>query len=456
MANTTNAAALQGDVLAYLDETVLPIAQRRLTVHHFGEVKRIPKGRGNTYTATRYNRLPIPFAPLSEGVPSPNNLLTIQTVAGTAQQWGGQVTITDVAELTIFHDPFQQAKRMIAYQIAECFERNDFLVLQGATQQNFVNLRGSIGNLVAGDVLDPYTIIRTQAALDDIGAPYFDAPTEPDIEMSVRAGSGAKASSDPHSNEHYVAVGRGLVLADLRQNATVVNAWSYSDINRLYNNEVGEWSGIRFCRSNLVPSRTGFANNANGLTYTPGTGSGGTLATNTYYVVVTGSDTQNQYESRVYAVSGAQSVTGPTGNITIVTPNISGFTFNAYIGVNNTSPYNLATSVSGPTTGPMTGQAVQLPPNTSVILTGIGLGQVPPAAPAAGVTVYPTFVFGQGAFAVLELEDIEYAYLNRPEKADPQNQLRVVSWKAFNGAMILNPNFMALMWSASAFSPTFG
>src|SRR5215471_4241557 len=111
----TNAAALQGDVLAYLDKEVLPIAQRRLVVHQFGEKKRIPKGRGNTWSATRYQRLPLPNAPVAEGVPPPSSQLTIQQVIGTAQQWAGLVVITDVAELTIFHDPFQQAKRVIAY-----------------------------------------------------------------------------------------------------------------------------------------------------------------------------------------------------------------------------------------------------------------------------------------------------------------------------------------------------
>lgn len=447
----TNAAALQGDVLAYLDKEVLPIAQRRLVVHQFGDVKTIPKGRGNTWTATRYNRLPLPFAPLAEGVPAPAQVLTIQQVVGTAQQWGGQVTITDVAELTIFHDPFQQAKRMLGYQLAETFERNDFLVLMGGTQVNYVNSRGARASLVAGDVLDPYTIIRTQAALDDLGAPYFDAPQGAQIKLSAKEGSGARASSDPRGMEHYVAVGRGLALADLRQNSTVVTAWSYSDLHRLYNNEVGEWSGVRFCRSNMVPSFTGVANTG----INPTAGTSGSLATGSYFVQLTGVDTDKQYESRIYQVSSSVSVTGPSGSIAITTPNIAGFTFTAYIGTTS-SPSNLALSASGPNTGPMAGQAVQLPANSTIILTGTGLPQVPPAAPASGVTVYPTFVFGMGAWAVVELDNVEWAYLNKAEKIDPQNQLRVVSWKAFNGAMIINPQFFARIESASAFSPTFG
>jgi N4-gp56 family major capsid protein len=447
----TNAAQLQGDVLAYLAEEVLPIAQKRLVLHQFGDVKKIPKGRGNTWSATRYNRLPLPFAPLSEGVPAVSQPLQIQQVVGTAQQWGGQVTITDVAELTIFHDPFQQAKRMIGYQIGECFERNDFLVCMGCTQVNYVNSRGARASLVAGDVLDPYTVIRTQLALETLGAPYFGASTAPQIKGSIRDGSGSKASSDPRSNEHFVAVGHMLALGDLRQNATIVNAWSYSDLNRLYNNEAGEWSAIRFCKSNMVPFFVGVANTG----INPTAGTAGNLQTGSYFVQLTGVDSQNQYEQRIHQVSSSVSVTGPNGSISITTPNIAGFTFTAYIGTTS-SPSNLALSVSGPTTGPMAGQAVQLPANTTLTLTGTGLAQVPPAAPATGVTVYPTFVFGQGAFAVVELENVEYFYLNKAEKADPQNQLRVVAWKAFNGAMILNTQFMARIESASAFTATFG
>jgi|SRR5215469_866401 len=453
MAQTT-AGSLQGDVLAYLAEEVLPIAQRRLVIHQFGERKRIPRGRGNTWSATRYQRLPLPYGPIAEGVPPPSQQLTIQQVIGTAQQWAGLVVITDVAELTIFHDPFQQAKRMLGYQVGECLERNDFLVLMGATQVNYPNLRGSRANLVAGDVLDPYTIIRTQAALDDIGAPYFDASTEPQIKTDIREG-GSRASTNPRANEHYVAVGRGLALADLRQNPTIVNAWSYSDINRLYNNEVGEWSSIRFCRSNMTPSFFGAANTAYTVGTPTGTGSG--FAAGTYFVIVTGSDTQNQYESYICAVSAGTAVTAGQ-NIPITTPNVAGYTWNVYVGL-TTSPQALALATGipgGPTSGPLAGQAVQLPSNTTVNLTGIGMPQVPPASPAVGVTVHTVFVFGQGAFAVVELENIEYSYLNAAEKIDPVNQLRTAAWKAFIGAMILNSNFVARIECASAFSATFG
>lgn len=449
---TTTAASLQADVRQYLAEEVLPIAQKELVIHQFGQKYRLERGYGTVMTFTRYERVALPFAPLAEGVPAPAQSLAIQQVTGVAQQWGGQITITDVAELTIFHNPFQQAKRIAGFQLAETLDRNDFLTLNGMTQVNYVNSRGSRASLVAGDVLDPYTIQRTFAALADIKAPMFNGPPASEPNPRIRLSEGQpRAGSDPRGMPHYVAVSRIFPLQDLRQNPLVTNAWSYSDVNKLYNAEIGEWNQFRFCASNMVPSWVGVAA-VNGSA-----ASTGSLATNTYYIQLTGSDTQNNYETRIYQVSSSISVTGPNGSITLTTPNIAGYTFSVYVGT-TTSPQNLGLSTAGPTTGPMAGQAVQLPANTAITITGLGAVQTPPAAPATGVTVYPVYCFGEDAFGVIELEGggVDWSYLNQAEKADPNNQLRIVAWKTWQGAMLLNSQFCARIECASAFGPTFG
>jgi N4-gp56 family major capsid protein len=444
------APSFQADIESYIADETLPLTRRQLVAYQFGDPLELPKGRGTTYTATRYNRLPLPYAPLNEGVPPIGESMSIQQVSAVAQQWGDKVTITDVAELTIKHPLFKKATELTALQISETLERNTFLSLMGGTQVNYVNSRGSRASLVAGDVLDPTTVIRTDAALETLGAPRFMGDEQTDTKIEAQSG-GSRASSNPRSMPHYVAICHTLVVADFRQNSTVVQAWTYSDLNRLYNYEAGEWSGIRFCKSNMVPSFTGVANTG----INPTAGGAGTLATGTYYVQLTGSDTQNQYESRIYQVSSSVSVTGPTGSIQITTPNIAGFTFNAYIGTTS-SPSNLATSGSGPVVGPLAGMAVQLPANTTLVLTGTGNTQIPPAAPATGVTVYPTFVFGRGAYGQVKLDDVKFTYLKDADKSDPLNQLRVVGWKCFYGTLIQNTQFMARIESSSAFSATFG
>ena len=449
MAGNNTYSQLSSDVEAYIADETLPLARRQLVAYQFGDPLILEKGRGLSYTATRYNRLPLPFAPLSEGVgPAQGESLTVGQVTATAQQWGDKVVITDVAEMTVKHPLFKKATELIALQMSETLERNTFNALLAGTQVNYVNSRGSRAAIQATDYLDPLTVIRTDAALETLGAPRYMGDEDTSMKKDVDAGGGM-ASNNPRAMPHYAAIIHTLAVGDFRQAASVITAWSYSDINRLYNYEVGEWSGIRFCKSNLVPSWTGVAS------ILPTAGSAGNLATNTYYFTVTASDTQNQYESRIYQVSTGVAVTGPTGSASVVLPALPGFTFSVYIGLTS-SPANLGLCALGPTSGPLAGQATQLAPGQTVVITGTGVAQVPPAAPTTGITVYPTFIIGRGAYGQVVLDDAKFSYLTGPDKSDVLNQLRVIGWKVFYSTLIENTQFFARIESASAFSTTFG
>lgn len=447
---TNSAGQFSSDVSNYIAEKTLALSRRQIVAYQFGDPLQLPEGNGTTYTATRFNRVPLPFAPLAEGVPPIGETMTIAQVSVTAQQWGDKITLTDVAELTIKHPVFQKAVELTALQVQETLDRNTFNAFMAGTQVNYVNSRGSRAALQAGDVLNTVEIGRIQSQLYTLGAPRFMGDEDTDEKMDADAG-GAHASDDPRGQPHYVAIGHPFPIQDLKANSTMVTAWSYSDINRLYNSEFGELYGIRFCTSNLVPfwvyraAPTGTA------------GTAGTLATNaTYFVQITGSDTQNQYESIVSAVSSAVSVTGPTGSISVPLPNVSGFTWSVYIGTTS-SPVNLGQCSAGPTVGPLQGQAVQLAGNQTVVITAIGNSQVPPALPpSGGQTVYPTFVFGRGAYGQVKLKEVQTTYLTGADKSDPLNQLRVVGWKCFYGTLIQNQTFFARIESLSAYGPNFG
>ena len=442
-------ASFQSDVEAYIADKTLPLARRQLVVYQFGDPLELPKGRGTTYTATRYIRVPLPFAPLSEGVPPIGEVMTIQQVAATALQWGDKITITDVAELTIKHPLFKKAIELTGLQVAETFERNTFNALMAFAQVNYVNSRGARASLVAGDVLNVHELNRAYAMLVTLGAPRYSGDEMTDTKIAADSG-GAKASNNPRAMPHYVCVAHPFVAGDLRENSQINTAWSYSDINRLYNYEIGEWSGVRFCLSNLVPSFTGVA------VITATAAAGGTFAAGTYAVQITASDTQNQYESRVYQVQTGLVLTANQA-IQVVLPALAGYTFNVYVSAaGSTTPVNLGLSTAGPTTGPMQGQATQLAPGTTVTITGPGAAQVPPAAPATGVTVYPTFIFGRGAYGQVVLDDVKFSYLKDADKSDPINQLRIVGWKAFYGTLIENQQFAMRIESTSAFNLNFG
>lgn len=106
---TNAAASFSADIVPYIAEEVLPLAQRQLVAYQFGEPITLDTNRGTTYTASRYQRLPLPFAPLQEGVAPTGEAMTLTQVSATAQQWGDLVRLTDVANLTIYHPLFQQA-----------------------------------------------------------------------------------------------------------------------------------------------------------------------------------------------------------------------------------------------------------------------------------------------------------------------------------------------------------
>lgn len=441
-------SSFQADIEAYIADKTLPLTRKQLVVYQFGDPLTLPKGRGLVYTATRYNRVSLPYAPLSEGVPPVGEVMTISQVTATALQWGDKITITDVAEMTIKHPLFRKAIELLGLQVAETLERNTFNNLMGGAQINYVNSRGSRAALVAGDVLNIHELNRAYAMLVALGAPRFMGDEMTDTKLEADAG-GAKASSNPRTHPHYVAVTHPFVTADLRENQPIQYAWSQSDINRLYNWEVGEWSSIRFCDTNMVPSFTGNAAIQGAIAAT------GNMATGTYYIIVTASDTQNQYESQIYQVSNALAVVGPNGSITVALPVLAGYTFNVYVGTSN-APANLGLCTAGPVVGPLQGQAVQLAGGQTVTITGVGAAQIPPAAPATGVTVWPNFIFGRGAYGQIMLDDTKFTYLKEADKSDPLNQLRIVGWKTFYGTIMLNQQFMLRIESTSAFNSTFG
>ena len=418
---------------------------------------RLPKQRGTIYTASRYDRINLPFAPLSEGIPPVGESLTLVQVNAVAQQWGDTVTVTDVADFTIEHPLFKKAIELVALQMSETHERNTFNNLLAGTQVNYVNTRGARASLLTTDVMNPHEVNRAFGALITIGAPMFNGISGEDQKMP--AGKPHMSDKDPRAFEHFVAMVHPFVEQDMRENPTVVTAWQYSDVNKLYNNELGYWGGMRWCRSNMIPFFTGVTAPTTSVNATNGSyavnATGGLLATNTYYLQITGSVTQNGYEQRVGIVTTGISVTGPNGSISVTTPNVAGYTWNIYLST-ATSPANLGVTSGGPSSGPLAGQAVQLNGNTTYTITNVGSARVPPAAPAAGVSVFPTFIIGKSAYGQVMLDDPKFSYLSGGDKSDPLNQLRVVGWKCMYGTILLNNNFFMRIESSSAFSAAFG
>jgi N4-gp56 family major capsid protein len=422
-------------------------AQRFIVLTQFADKRTMDHGHGVTWTANRWPYLSLPTGPVSEGVPPTPQQMTFQQVTGIALQWAGRLVFTDVAMITVPEDLLAKGSDLLGQQIMQTKERNGLNALNAATQVNYVNSRGARASLVAGDNLDPTTVTRTYTNLKRIGAPMWNGPDGETINREMDYNK-RQADMPIGRAAHLVAVGDPLTMQDFRNSPLVVQTYSYSDPNKLYVNEHGYWGGMVFCESNMMPNWVGVA-------AVQGANSTGSLTTATYTVQVTGWDNQNFYESRIYQVSNDISVT--TGGIDVTVPSTAGFTYAVYIGTGSGSaPMNLGLTTSGPSSGPYSGQAIQIAPGTTVTITGVGLYQIPPAAPATGVTVFRTYVFGKEAFATLKLENIQWNRLYEADKSDPHNQLRVVGWKYFEGWVILNQQFMAAMESTASSTGAFG
>lgn len=462
MATTTYAPSVAADISTYLSKDLLPLTIKELVAYGFADKMTLPKGRGTTLTMSRYARAPLPIAPTAEGVPPVATPLVVSQATVSVQQWTGLITITDVVQLTIFNDVFQIAKERIAMMASETMERNTFEAFTGFTQVNYVNAVGSRGALAATSVLNTYELQRAYVMLKNIGVPMFRGPSASsgqgsDNKVDAKMDSHARAVMAPASSPHFVALVHPFVAGDLRTNPQVQLASAYSDINRLYNGEFGQWNAIRFVESNMVPTWTGQAAPTGSAPYSVTPGTSGNLAAGTYQVVVTASDQLLQYESIVTAQSGNFTTSGSTGSLAVTLPALAGYTYSVYISqVGGTVVGNLATSAAGPTQGSLQGQATFLTPGQTVTITGIGVSRIPPAAPNVGITVYPTYIFGKEAYACVTLDELKVEYLDKPEKIDPANQLRMVSFKYYNGTFIKNNAFAMRIESASQFNNVFG
>ena len=219
-----------------------------------------------------------------------------------------------------------------------------------------------------------------------------------------------------------------------------MTATTRSNVEKFWNNEIGEYASIRVCRSNMAPWFTGTA----APTGTPG--SSGTLATGNYYIVVTGLDVKSGFERLVSQTSAPIGVTGPTGSISVTLPSNVGYVYNVYIGTSPATISNFATSPQGPLQGTYAGQATQLPGGTTVTLSGIGMANmVPPVAPAVGITVFQTFIYGYEAVTTSSLMNLEIIKTQGADKSDPLNQIAaIVGFKFLEGTVVTQPSFLAI------------
>lgn len=406
MATNTLASNFANDVSLYIAKKLLMLALKQLAVYQLCMKDQFPKNEGRQWQYTRYDRVDLPSSTLDEGITPGDTQMQISIVQAVMDQWGAVIPISDVAIDSVKHPVLQQAISLASLQASETIDREIVKVMLTGTNVYFPGVVTTRAGLVVGSLLGSVVIGKAVSNLRSDGA----HPYEGNLFVGV---------VDPFSEDD-------INSAD----ATFVDAMKYGDVRKLMVGEIGTWKGVRWIRSNTIPS-IGLLAGASGASSAT---AGSLVASTTYNAKVAVVDKATKHETYLTATFNAATDPGET-SVDITLPALPagatpGSLMRIYFGTNGGTLY-LAQDDLAPS-------AVI---NQGVVPTS---GPVAQAAPPATYRVHHAFIMGKQAVACVELNKVK-AYLTPavPSDSDPLVQRRKVGWKCDFKAAITNEDYIA-------------
>lgn len=435
--NLQTVATLSPDVPAvYLKDKLLERAQKDTVFWALAEKDDQGQNNGKVCQFVRYERLSLPEAPAEEGVTPTATPMTLSTVQAVLDQWIAYVSMSDVAQLTIKHPLFQQARELLTLQHNETLDRECQVVLMGTSGVYYAGNQTSRANLTAADTLKSDDIRRVVAGLRATGA-------------RPARGNMFNGIVDPY------------VRGDLNKDATFVQAGTNvpDALKTLREFDIGPWLGVWWQESNLIPVISLMtAGDSVGAAVTGGSipaGCTGFDASSTVRIKTTKLDSNTGFETSIDAEEAITTGAEFAISVTIASGAATG-TYLVYStlqgGATGTNTLQLRIRH---TTG--TATVVYLvksgTPAASNVRVVTGTGRVAPPTPPSGVNVHISYVMGRGFFGATTLGGLQtFVTPAQASDSDPAAQRRKVSWKQLFKALILNPDFGKRIESASDFS----
>lgn len=430
--NMSTTQSLAADIIPLLiKEKMLSISDKQTVFFEIGDRETLPEGNGKTVQFTRYERLTLPSVPLSESDTPTATPLTTSIVQAVVDQWGAVVALSDVAQMTVRHPALRVAQQRLGTQHAETIDREIQKVLMGGSNATFANNKTTRLALAAGDVLTTDDVRRVVSTLRATGTPSYD------------------------EQGNFVGVFDPYVEMDVTKDGTFVNAMSFSQVRQLLVGEVGQWMGVRWKRSNLIPIITTLAFTPGSVTTGLGTFTPFTGGADTVQIKVTRLDANTGFETEIDASTGITN--GANFKVSLPTttfPN-DGRTYNIYASVANgaagTETFQLQVTGAGQQIFlfKAIGTDAETALNRVLRITG---SLAPPDTSTAG-NVHISYIMGREAFGVVELGGLTTTITPAaPVDSDPLMQRRKVGWKQLFKAVIKNVDFFRRLESLSAFN----
>lgn len=229
---TTTAAGVNNDLQTYFSKKLQIQAQFSTVLDQFGYIEKIPAASSKTIQFTKYADLAISTTSLTEGVAPDSIALSTSAITAVIDQLGSVIKLTDLAELTPKHPVVQKTLELLGTQAARTRDAKIEAVLAAGTNIFYAGARASRATVVAGDIITVNDIGRVVANLRTNGAQpmadgNFVAVISPVTEMNLL--------KDTRFSDASIRTGQGTK-------------------GEQYKGEIASFMGVRFVRSNTVPT----------------------------------------------------------------------------------------------------------------------------------------------------------------------------------------------------------
>ncbi len=412
-----------------------------------------PKGTGTTAYFTRYSRMYVPVATLSEGVDPTDNTINLETFTATQDQWGDVLTLTDVAQLTQKHPLLQIAMDLLSDNAQRVMDREIQLVWLSGTNVLYAGTATTRTLIGATDYITDTLIHKARVTLQDAGAPPRDGPSN----MKQNAMEG-NASGSLTGGASYVAICGSQITADLMATAATSGLWAavaqYQNKMAIYNGEVGTYLGLRWVETNFIPKFKLFGNTMTAVASAAafGTGtptvtavtSGGTLTSDTtYYYKATRKNLLRGFEEEVSIEHTTSSTsTGNNESFTFAWPATAGYVYALYFG-----------STTGDANLKLVAQNIAAGATTTVTAVPSSTTTAPANIATTATAIHPIYVHGKNSCYWVGLQGMQLMLsVDQATTDNPLKLRRTVSYKFMSKAMLSDQTFMVRIEASSRFS----
>ena len=229
---TTLLEGLSAEMKTFYDMTLIDEATANLVHDQFGQKRPIPANGGKTIEFRKFAPLAKATTPLTEGVTPDGKSLAVSTITAEVAQYGDFITQSDVLELTSLDNTILEATKLLGRQAGLTLDTIVRNVLQSGTNVTYCPKIGTGG---------AETAVTSRDALDNT--------CQLTVKVIQQVVAKLRGQNAPTIGGKYVAIIHPYVAYDLMRDPEWIDAHKYTNVNNLYEGEIGEIAGVRFVQT---------------------------------------------------------------------------------------------------------------------------------------------------------------------------------------------------------------